>query len=207
MATPRSPLSAGIGRRPAVATPLTRRDGYTLLEVIIAGPIILIAGLILISTMTAASNGQANGLERARAIETLRSVVEKMRNEDFEDVLSLYNADPFDDPGGPGTAPGQEFWIDAAPGLEAPGGGPPGRVRLPLVDVSEDAVLPVWELREDMVDERLGMPRDLDGNGGIDDIDHSTDFRILPVIVEVEWTSELGPRSLSIFTLLTDFEY
>lgn len=62
-----------------------------------------------------------------------------------------------------------------------------------------------WELREDFVHELLGMPRDLNGDGVADDRDHAHDYLLLPVEVRIQWDGHLGPRSLSVFTTLTDF--
>ena len=60
----------------------------------------------------------------------------------------------------------------------------------------------VWELREDYVDAELGMPADLDGVPGIDDDDHSGDYRILPVRVQVQWSGVSGTRTLAVETVL-----
>jgi hypothetical protein len=60
------------------------------------------------------------------------------------------------------------------------------------------------ELREDVVDTDLGLPRDLNGDGAIDGADHSADYRILPVRVTVSWTGQNGVRSMDFVTVLTE---
>jgi hypothetical protein len=57
-------------------------------------------------------------------------------------------------------------------------------------------------LREDAQSIELGLPRDLDGDSLVDERDHASDYRILPVRVEVEWQSPLGPRRIEMFTML-----
>jgi hypothetical protein len=57
-------------------------------------------------------------------------------------------------------------------------------------------------LREDLDAPELGLPRDLDGDGVIDSEDHSGDFRILPVVLELEWVSPSGPQTLRMSTVL-----
>ena len=55
-------------------------------------------------------------------------------------------------------------------------------------------------LREDYVDERMGMPRDLNGDSLIDELDHADDYTVLPVHVEIEWRGTFGPRRLDLYT-------
>ena len=68
-----------------------------------------------------------------------------------------------------------------------------GRILLPERDGA---------LREDASDVELGLPRDLDGDTLVDDLDHRGDYRILPVKVEIAWQSPLGPRRIEMFTML-----
>ena len=67
------------------------------------------------------------------------------------------------------------------------------------------AAAPAWELREDHQDERLGMPRDLNGDSILDDLDHASDYILLPVRIRVEWQGRNGPRSFEIHSMLTEF--
>lgn len=168
-------------------------------------PIILFASSMLLSTILATKRQRSIGRENAIAVEACRSVIEQMRNEDFDQVVVLYNPEPMDDPAGPGTAPGHRF---AIPGLRPAPDSPDGmigEVVLPFRDLSTGP-LPDWQLREDLADEDLGMPRDLDGDFQIDDVDHTNDYRILPVRVEAAWEGELGVRRFRIFTVLMEFE-
>jgi prepilin-type N-terminal cleavage/methylation domain-containing protein len=57
-----------------------------------------------------------------------------------------------------------------------------------------------YTLREDFSSPRMGLPRDLNGDSLIDDCDHSADYIILPVHVEVEWRGKFGPRRFDLYT-------
>ena len=60
----------------------------------------------------------------------------------------------------------------------------------------------VLELREDVVDASMGMPRDLNLDGVIDALDHSNDYRILPVVIRVDWESGTRDREFEVRTIL-----
>ena len=58
------------------------------------------------------------------------------------------------------------------------------------------------QLREDVVLPALGMPSDLDGNTIIDALDHSANYRVLPVRVRVRWQGMNGTRTMTADTVL-----
>jgi hypothetical protein len=60
-------------------------------------------------------------------------------------------------------------------------------------------------LREDVNLPELGMPRDLNGDGAVDAGNHSTDYRLLPVIVRVRWQGAGGPSQFELKTMLANF--
>jgi hypothetical protein len=132
------------------------------------------------------------GEENAIAAEAARVALEHLRAQPAEDLLALYDDDPANDPGGPGTAPGATFDVDGL--APVPDGGPVGRYEFPLVDGG---------LREDIVEDMLGLPRDLNGDGEIDSLDHRSDWALLPLRVRLRWTSEGGAASTREFELYT----
>jgi len=87
------------------------------------------------------------------------------------------------------------------------GGGPVGGGGGPGLGAGEppEPPNPFWELREDYVDEELGMPRDLNGDSIIDAEDHKEDYILLPMVIRVEWAGRHGPRTYEIHTMLADF--
>ena len=50
----------------------------------------------------------------------------------------------------------------------------------------------------------MGMPQDLDLNGTVDPstADKKTSYALLPVCVNVRWTSVTGPREVNLYTVL-----
>ena len=60
----------------------------------------------------------------------------------------------------------------------------------------------VWQLREDVVDASVGMPRDLNADGAVDAFDHADDYVLLPVSVRLEWRDASGDRNVEVDILL-----
>jgi prepilin-type N-terminal cleavage/methylation domain-containing protein len=181
------------------------KSGFTLIEVLIALPIIAVAASLLCGTIVAARNQTSLQRDRRLASLAARSVLERMRNEKFEDIFPLYNAEPFDDPGGPGTAPGARF---AVVGLAAEPDDPEprvGEILLPVLDVSDGGPAPIWQVREDLDLPELSMPRDLNLDHILDAKDHSADYKVLPVRIVIRWQGDLGPRSFVLDTVLTEY--
>jgi len=158
-----------------------RRSAFTLIEVTIVIAILSVAVGLFAQTMVASARIDPVSEETRIAAEAARMQLEDMRALDFAHIFATYNANPADDPAGAGSAPGAWF---AVPGLVPVSGAPGvGRVVFPTVGGA---------LSESVVDVTLGMPHDLDGDGVIDNDDHSTNAIILPVRVELEWASRSG---------------
>ena len=172
----------------------------TLIELVLVLGILALAFGMLTSTMMSNSRQRSVNRESAAAAEAARTLFEEMMNADFEDLFALYNADPTDDPGGVGTAPGGRFGVSQLTPLETSPDGLVGQVVLPALTFLPDE----WELREDFEDEELGLPRDLNGDSIIDDLDHREDYLILPVRVELEWSGRFGPRRMSVSVIMAD---
>jgi len=132
--------------------------------------------------------------EHNLAFETAQNVVEALQGEEFSEVFARFNATTADDPA-TGNSPGDGF---AVRGLDARPGdadGLPGEILFPGNGT---------QLREDVADAELGMPRDLSGDDAVDAVDHSADYTILPVWVRVRWTGMAGPDEIEIALLLSN---
>src|SRR5258706_5619840 len=159
----------------------SRRSAFTLIEVTIVIAILSVAVGLFAQTMLASARIDPVSEESRLAAEGARIELEDMRALDFAQIFASYDADPADDPAGAGTAPGAWF---AVPGLVPPPGAPGvGHVIFPVANGA---------LNESVVDATLGMPHDLDGDGQIDNNDHSNNAIILPVRIELEWASKSG---------------
>lgn len=148
-----------------------------------------------VTTMVVSSNQHA---ESTIAMEAARRLIERLRAEPFEHVYRRYNDDRLDDPGGAGSSPGSEFDVPGLRALPGVASARVGRIAFPTVRTIDGKVA----LRENLEDERLGMPRDLNGDGVIDRNDHAHDHCVLPIHVRVEWRGVAGPSKFEVWTML-----
>lgn len=203
--------------------PAHARAGLTIVEVIVALSVLVVAASIFCQTLLSTARVRQLNHDNALAADAARVVLERMRNEPYLHIYRDYNEDPKDDPGGTGTGPGNLFDV---PGLQPRDDAPQGKVgritfpsmavqvtsggggggKIGLGGSSGGSVTTTeWHLREDVADEGLGMPRDLNGNNVIDTANHSSDYLVLPVRVRIEWKSGAGARRFDIVTQLGDF--
>jgi len=173
--------------------PRRKRLGMTLAEVMVAVMVVTISVYLLSSAITATAAHTAVKRERGIAVDAAWSALETMRGEPFEHVFYRYNRAAVDDPDGPGTAPGAHFDV---PGLMPRLDDPDGHVG--EIVFSEAGP----RLREDLADEDLGLPRDLNGDMRIDALDHAIDYIVLPLKVRVQWTGRAGARDFEMYTML-----
>ena len=79
------------------------------------------------------------------------------------------------------------------------GDGLAGEIEFPTTTIGGG---PVQQLREDIVNEALGMPRDLNGDG-IDALDHApSDYLALPTTILVRWVGANGNCELRLDLVL-----
>lgn len=179
---------------------LRKCSGITVLEVTIASAVLVTGVVAYLQAMVLIGRAQQHTREVGRATQAARQVIESIEAEAFPEAFRRYNGEPTDDPGGAGTAPGKNFDVF---GLSARAGdldGLPGEVIFPSPTAQPG------ELREDFVDARLGMPRDLSGDGAIDGTtNYATNYRILPVRVRVVWVSPSGPGRVELRTLIGNY--
>jgi len=149
----------------------------------------------VLSSVVSTTNLNRTNREMSLAAEAAQATIEGLKNTTFAQVFATFNANPADDPGGAGTAPGSGF---AVQGLNIRPGDADGLVGQIMFPTTGN------QLREDGVDNALGMPRDLDLDLAIDAADHSLDYGILPVRVRVQWTGAGGNRQIDIVTVLAN---
>jgi|RhiMethySRZTD1v2_1073278.scaffolds.fasta_scaffold449088_2 prepilin-type N-terminal cleavage/methylation domain-containing protein len=171
------------------------REASSLIEVMVVLAILSIAGAMFTQTMTVSRRLDPVGAQTSIAAEGARTQLEKMHNHPFRDVFRLYNDDPSDDPGGPGTAPGDRFQVEGLDPVSREGF--VGQVLFATVD---------HQVRENVADTDLCLPRDLNGDGAIDGLDHSADCIILPFRVRLTWksTGRAGQRTLTLYAMMAD---
>jgi prepilin-type N-terminal cleavage/methylation domain-containing protein len=182
-------------------TPAQNRAGFTLVELAVGLVILLVSLLIFSSAISGITEQRAIDRENALAAEAARNMLERLRSEDFGEVYALFNADPTDDPGVAGSAPGNRFEVAGLDASTDAVGVPVGEIRFPSV---EDP-LAGWQLREDLENRALGLPRDISGDSVVDGQDHSDSYFILPVQIRVRWSGPGGVRQYEMSTQLCRF--
>jgi type II secretory pathway pseudopilin PulG len=177
----------------------------TLLELVLASLVFLVATSVFLRTLVALSGQRAVNRENAVAADATRNLIETMRNEVFGEVFALYNADASDDPVQLEPIPGNRFAVAGLAPLPDSPDGLVGEVFFPVVDALGGAGPDLdLELREDVVDAELGTPRDLNGDSLIDDLDHTGDYYLLPLSIRLRWQGRHGPREYVTTTMLCD---
>jgi prepilin-type N-terminal cleavage/methylation domain-containing protein len=176
------------------------RAGFSLVELTVAMSVLVVGLLAYTRAATSAALAARTTRETTLATEAAWRIVESMRAQaSFDQVFRLYNTSTADDPFGV-AVPGAGF---AVPGLRTVPGdadGLPGEIVFPTTTVGG-----VLQLREDVVDAKLGTPRDLDGDGVIDGNDHSANYKLLPVLVRVRWRGVAGNGLVELPTMLANF--
>jgi len=156
------------------------RGGYALVELAVAVMVVTITlGAVCSSLLTTVSLSRTNH-QTTVGLDAARSRIEAMRGEVFEEIFLRYNATTADDPAF-GASPGSTFDVRGLTVRNVDPDGFVGQIAFPGDGVT---------LREDWNDPELGMPRDLNGDGVIDGLDHAGDYTVLPVRVTLQW---LGP--------------
>lgn len=177
------------------------RGGFSLVEVTILAVLLLVAVGGLSGAVLSSLKLSRTTEESALADEAARALAANMLVTAFPSIFSDYNGTPQDDLGGLGTGPGAAFDVRGLTPRTGDEDGRVGRLVFPTAPLMGGGEA----LREDVVDERLGMldgvGRDLNGDGdALDDV--TGDYVLLPVRVIVEWTGAGGNRSYELDLLL-----
>ena len=165
----------------------------TLIEIVVGMTLLTIGLLGYLQVLVGAVATSQGNREQALALEAARETMERLQATPRTEVFARFNVDPSDDPGGAGTAAGAAFAIVGLGPQRTDLDGLPGEILFPEVAGS---------LREDLVEPALSMPRDLNGDGAIDALDHEADWRLLPVLVRVRWRGRSGDAQIDLRTML-----
>lgn len=102
-------------------------QGFLLAEVAIALVIFGISASILAQTYRAGHLLRTQAREEGLATAAAQDVLERMRGARFNDVVARFDSDPFNDPGGPGTAHGATLRSSCPSSYTSGGRGRTGR--------------------------------------------------------------------------------
>ena len=172
---------------------------FSVVEIMIALVLVVIGMGAFAQSIAATSLTAESSRRTALASQGARRILEQLKGTTFAEVFATYNDNTLDDPGGVGTAPGANFAIDGLDALAGDADGFVGRIDFPVSAFAPGI------LREDVNDTTLGMPRDLNGDGAIDALDHSGDYQLLPVVVTIDWQGVSSDGHLEYKTFLVGF--
>ncbi len=157
--------------------------------------VLVFGALGLVSSIVSSLRLGEGQREEALATEAARAQLELLSGEPFETLFTRFNDEPADDPGLPGSAPGASFPVAGLDARADDADGLSGRIVFPVGNVR-------GVLREDLVDNALGMPMDLNLDGVTDAANHADDYEVLPVLVRVAWRGAGGNGSIAMTTWL-----
>jgi type II secretory pathway pseudopilin PulG len=172
-----------------------RSDGFTLVETLFAVAIVVTALLATVGSIVTSMRLTRTVNERETATRAMIGKLAQVGATQFDLIVTSFDSDKTNDPGGAGAAPGADFDVDGMKATKNSATGHVGSVVFPLVG---------GQLREDAVIPELGMPRDLNGDGVIDGADHKNDYQLLPVLVRVDWAGVDGNSNVKICKLLSN---
>ncbi len=162
------------------------RKGFTLIDVAVALLIVLATASGLLGVVFSALKVSQGNEETARAEAAAREIAESLRETPFDQVFAAFQ-----------LANQSGFAVEGFGARPEDPDGLVGEIRFPVIQTANG-----FELREDVVDGFLGMPRDLDGDDEEDSLDHALDYELLPVEIRVEWSGGAGERSVRLGVLL-----
>src|SRR4051812_27036635 len=99
-------------RRPMrISCPITSpaRRGFSIVEMVVVFAIVTIAISMFARTLASSKKLDPIATETTVAASGARTMIEQMKNHPFEQVFALYDDVKSNDPGGAGTAPGNQF--------------------------------------------------------------------------------------------------
>lgn len=174
--------------------PHAARSGFSLVDVCLSMALLVVGlGVLIGSTFSAMKLDQVNA-STALANQALRGMCEEMQAMPIDEVLDSYVLRGDEDERARDAKLARLTLRDPALASRA-GKKPVAAARFPLDGDGRT-------LREDLDLPALGLPRDLDGDGAIDSADKRATFRILPVVLELDWEGPSGPQHLQVSSVL-----
>lgn len=166
----------------------------TVVELVVGMVILIIAVGGTLGVVSSFVTLEQSSRETTLAYLEAQRVVERLQSQPFDEVFARFNATQADDPAG--DSPGELFDVAGLNVRAGDADGSVGQIIFPT-DPADDSAL-----REDLQDAALGMPRDLNADGVLDNDDRAGDYEVLPVRVRVEWRGRSGNRFVELHTVL-----
>ena len=171
-----------------------KRAGMTLIEVAIAGSVLVIGLLGFMRVVMMSVGSSSANREADLATQAAKDMIEQIQAANFATLHTTYGVAPG------GAAPGNAFQV---PGLNPDPNDPDGMVGEIILPVQ--TVGGVVQVREDLQLPEIGLPRDLNGDGVTDALDHSADKLIMPVLVRLRWRGARGVSRMEYRSQVADY--
>jgi prepilin-type N-terminal cleavage/methylation domain-containing protein len=186
-----------------------RTGGFTLVEVMIAVALVTAVFAGVLGALIMGLKEADFSRDLSLGIDAARRKAEELASGPFRLVFFRYNETASDDPTDPlYPARGPGVLVE---GL-APRPGDPdgfvGRVILPSQTSNATRLIETLDTGGDAVKRaalaRLGMPRDLDGDGAVGAANVAKTYILLPVTIRLEWRGVYGDGEYSLDFILAD---
>lgn len=182
--------------------------GVMLIDVLLSITVVALAMVGSVSSTMSAMTLKVSNRETGVSLNVLRHVVEEFETLPLEEVYPRFNADPYDDPDGAGTARGASFTLEPHHKAGLLNGPVPvataaPTTRLPMT-VEVSFPLDGGGLLSEMVVGGMWGSQgwDLNGDGALTAGDRSSDYKLLPLHVRVTWSGPEGPKSIQTMRVL-----
>ncbi len=172
---------------------LATNRGFTLIELMVSFSALLVVLLGFSRMLLSSHMASSTSHEATLAKEAARAMVEVLQATPLAEIYATRNANPADDPGLAGSAPGANFAVRGLTAVPDDADGMPGRILFP----EQGGVL-----SELCIDPRYGWPMDMDRDGDQLTADVSTLYKLLPVVVRVEWRGAGGDGLVEFKTVI-----
>lgn len=157
--------------------------GFTLIEVMVAGIIIILAATMLVASLQYCMRASQSAREKTLALNGARAMVERLRGTPVRRIYLAY---------GPGGTAGPDFDVEGLSAADGDADGRPGKITF-YDDESADAP-------------EVGLPHDLNGDEDTDDsgADVTDNYRLVPVRITVSWRGAAGNKSATFYAIIGD---
>ena len=186
---------------------LRARDGtggMTIIELLFSFGALLVVMLGFSRMLISSRMASTTTHEATLAKEAARAMIETLEATRFSAIYATYNSDPGDG----GVTPVADF--EAGKGFKVRGAQGHGDALEPPVGFERPGQI-LFPESGGKLSELVTAPQygwtglDLNGDGDSDDADVSSDYKYLPVVVRVSWSSSGGVGSVEFKTIIANF--
>jgi len=160
------------------AKQLNSEAGFTVLEAAVSLSVLAVALCALWGTLVYCSRANRASEEKKQALNAAQAMVEDLKSADFDTLIAEF---------GPGGNVGNRFGV---PTLDDD------------LSVAQGEISFYTDETNVVGDLQMGFPLDLNGDGDNADLDVSTGYQLLPVLVTIRWRGSIGDQRVDLRSIL-----